>query len=152
MASRLVMVLPLFSTIVVFAGRIGPGKFAGMCALYGLVILGLWIFLALAVLPKFKLIIGVYGGDVLRHGLPDPVSSHVKPLGIAVLGMSAVISVVRQSWHWAPIIWALGILLALGLLMRWLIFDRWLERVVASMPGLDRFKSQPFETPQSPDV
>jgi len=69
----------------------------------------------------------------------DSVYSSGVPLIAAICVLGVVLSIVSADLRWLLVVGAIGALLAIGLLLRWLVFDRWLLQQIK----LDQLQKNP---------
>ena len=49
------------------------------------------------------------------------------------LGVGSIMALIKSDWRWIIVAMVLGFLMWLGLALRWLIYDRWLKKVLADV-------------------
>ena len=63
-------------------------------------------------------------------GDPDSAKTHIFPMSAAIATLAAVLSLLKHDVRYALIPLVMGLLLAVGIGLRWFLYDRWLEEVI----------------------
>ena len=128
---RVVVLVPAFLAVVGLVGIVRPSILAPMIGVKLLLLLFVW-WLASRSASKHEMFIETLGVGVRLYGIPDGVASHLVPLAGAGLIVGLFQSATRRDWRWLVVVAVICGLIGAGLLIRWIIYDRWLQAWLTS--------------------
>lgn len=130
---RAFLLVPAFWAVLTLAWVLNPRVFWIMLATHiGVLAFAGW--LAARSAPRHLALAREMGSDMVSFGIPDNVRSHLLPLTGAVLIVGSINGFIRHDWRWVLLALALAGLLGAGLLVRWVLYERWLL-LIASTSG-----------------
>jgi hypothetical protein len=92
-------------------------------------------------MPKIKLAFRVFGRDAIQFR-NDAVRASILPLVGASAIIGVLMSVIKHDWRWLIVVGGIAFLLGSGLVLRWVIYDRWITALLPTLEGLDRLKTE----------
>jgi len=122
---RVFLLLPVFTALLARFWTISPGKFWVSLSLYSIV-LAFSTWLAIRSAPRHLALSREMGSAMVQVGVPDDVRSHVIPLGAAAVVVGTIMGLIKWDLRWLLLASIFAGLLGVGLLFRWMVYERWL--------------------------
>ena len=131
--SQLMLLVPAFVVLLTLCYILNPKVFPLMLGGKILVLAVLTPFFIWSA-KRHRRMFEVLGGEAATAVGKDGIRSHALPLAGAIVILGTIHSITRNNWRWAVIIFAIGGLLAVGLFLRWFIYERWMRAYLLTLP------------------
>ena len=130
LVGRVFLLVPAFWAVLTLAWIANPRAFWIMFATH-LGVLAFAGWLAARSAPRHLAFAREMGLGMVRFGAPDNVRSQFLPLTGAALIVGSINGFTRHDWRWVLLALAFAGLLGAGLLVRWVLYDRWLLQIAS---------------------
>lgn len=137
-ASRVLILFPAMATLLVLVAIVKPAVFLPIfLAEVGFLALSVWLYFRSSARSREE--IEAYAPYLGAEVVSDTLKSHLIPLTGAVIVLGVCHSISRKDWRWMVVICGIGCLIGAGLYIRWVLYDRWLHRILSGVERIEDF-------------
>jgi hypothetical protein len=130
-ASRVLWMFPSFAAIVAFTWAANSTRFPLMLLAHiGLLAFIAWLAYRQSDLERQSVEEWIHIDFRFAETRDGGIRSHWLPLSGAVLITGSIWAIIRHDARWLIVVAVVGALLGVGLVLRWVVYDRWLAREI----------------------